>query len=152
MDHPIDGNTTREEMEQTPFPPASHTLGERANWVIGVIDEPAEADRAAQAARAAGFADGDVLVFHGREALAEKEIKEEGRNPVQRAFAAVAETMTEPGAYEDAYLAEARAGHSLVNLHAAKPEEVERALDVLARHHAHLVKQFGRWTTTELKQ
>lgn len=144
--------TQREEMEQTPFPPASHTLGERVNWVIGVIDDPAEADRAAQAARAAGFAEGDVLVFQGREALAEKHVKDEARNPLERAFAAVAETMTDPGAYEDAYLAEARRGHSLVNIHAGSPEEIERALGVLQAHHAHLVKHFGRWMTTELKQ
>lgn len=151
MSQPIE-DTQREEMEQTPFPPASHTLGERANWVIGVVDDPAEADRAAQAARKAGFPEGDVLVFHGREALAEKQVKDEERNPLQRAFAAVAETMTDPGAYEDAYLAEAARGRSLVNIHADTPGEIERALGVLRAYHAHLVKHFGRWTTTELKQ
>lgn len=142
----------REQMEHTPFPPASHTLGERVNWVIGVIDDPAEADRAMQAARQAGFAERDLLVFHGGEALAEKQVKDEVRNPLERAFAAVAETMTDPGAYEDAYLAEASRGHSLVNIHTNTQEQIERALAVLKRHHAHLIKHFGRWATTELQQ
>ncbi len=41
---------------------------------------------------------------------------------------------------------------ALVNIHASEQVEIARALDVLERHHAHLIKQFGRWTTTELKR
>ena len=35
-------------MEATPFPPAAHRLGESASWVVGVIDDSAEVDRAVQ--------------------------------------------------------------------------------------------------------
>src|SRR5579859_2369392 len=55
--------------EDTLFPPAADNLDQSPNWLVGVIDEPARAEQAAQALLDAGFSPDDVLLLHGPEAI-----------------------------------------------------------------------------------
>ena len=138
------------DVSQTPFPPAAHRVGEEPNWVVGIIDDPAEAGRAADALRNAGILDDDVMVLHGQEALDLAQAKEDAKNPIAKVIAAWGRVSTDPGTAEEEYLDAARQGHSLVNVRAESPEDVQRAREVLLAHHAHHVKHFGKWVNTDL--
>lgn len=138
------------DVNSTPFPPAAHRMGESPNWVVGVIDDAVEADRASVAARAAGFSDDDVLVLHGQQALDLAKAKEDAMNPLKRLLTAWGNVSTDPGTAEEEYIEAARNGHSLVNVRAEAPEDVQRAREVLLAHHAHDVKHFGKWVNTDL--
>lgn len=138
------------DISQTPFPPAAHRAGEEPNWVVSIIDDPKEADRAAEALRVAGVPDDDVMVLHGQEALDLAQAKEESQNPIARVLAAWGRASTDPGTAEEEYLDAARQGHALVNIRAESPEDVQRAREVLLAHNAHNVKHFGKWVSTDL--
>lgn len=134
----------------TPFPPASHRLGESANWVVGVVDDATEARAAALAALQGDLDDESVLVLNGREALAVIDAKEADMNPVMRLYTAASRALTDPGNAETEYRQEAERGHSLVCIRAATPAEVERARQLLLTHSARQVKHFGAWTLNDL--
>ena len=137
---------------ETPFPPASHVPGEPTDWVIGVIDDRAEAERAVQDARDAGFPEEELLSFYAEQALDQAKTRAQAQNPLTRLFATVARYVTDPGTAEKEYIEEARAGHSIVNIRARSPERVALAHNILERRHAHRIKHFGQWTITDLKQ
>lgn len=138
------------DVNSTPFPPAAHRMGESPNWVVGVIDDTAEADRAAEDARATGFSDNDVVVLHGQEVLDVAQAKEDAMNPLKRLLTAWGTISTDPGTAEEEYIEAARNGHSLVSVRAEAPEDVQRARDVLLAYDAHDVKHFGKWVNTDL--
>lgn len=138
------------DINSTPFPPAAHRMGESPNWVVGVIDDAAEADHAAADVRAAGFGDKDVVVLHGQEALDLAQAKEDAMNPVKRLLTAWGSISTDPGTADEEYIEAARNGHSLVSVRAEAPEDVQRAREVLLAHDAHDVKHFGEWVNTDL--
>lgn len=135
---------------QTPFPPAAHRAGEEPNWVVSIIDDPEEADRAATALRTAGIPDDDVMVLHGQQALDVAQAKEDAKNPISKVLSAWGRASTDPGTSEEEYLEAARQGHSLVNVRAESPEDVRRAREVLLAHHGRHVKHFGKWVSTDL--
>ncbi|MGH2515464.1 MAG: hypothetical protein ACRDHP_07395 [Ktedonobacterales bacterium] len=134
--------------EETPFPPAAHRLGESASWVVGVIDNPDEAQRAKQAALDAGYTEQDVVLLHGSDAINLAQAKTQ-QNPVTRVYAWLARAITDPGTAEQEYVEEARQGHSLLSIRAEEPDEVDRAVQLLDRFHAHRVKHFGQWVLTD---
>ncbi|HEX8994980.1 MAG TPA: hypothetical protein VF812_03005 [Ktedonobacterales bacterium] len=137
--------------EETLFPAAADNLDQSSNWLVGVIDDPTEAEQAAQALRSAGFAEHDVLLLHGPEALKRLEAKDEQRGPLGWAHKAVANVVTDAGAFERDYTQEASAGHSIINVHAAEHEDIERAKAVLEWHGAHYMKHFSPWTITDFR-
>lgn len=133
-----------------PFPPAAHRLGESANWVVGVINDPLAAWSAQQAAGRAGVAEHDVILLSGQEALAVVGAKEARMNPLMRVYAAACRVLTDPGCAESEYRQEAALGHSLVSIRATSDEEVARAGQLLVEYGAHRVKHFGTWLLTDL--
>lgn len=135
-------------MEDTLFTPAAHRLGESASWVVGVIDDLAEADRAGRAAREAGYSEDEIVVLHGPDAVNLRQAKGR-RNPVYKAYTWLARALTDPGTAEPEYTAEAKQGHSIVSIRAEEPDEVDRAVRLLDEFHAHRVKHFGRWVLTD---
>jgi hypothetical protein len=48
------------------------------------------------------------------------------------------------------YVAEAKQGHSVVVVHAQKPEDVERARHILAAHGGHEMRHYGRMVVTDI--
>ena len=136
--------------DETLFPAAADNLNQSHNWLVGVIDQPQRAEQAVQALRQAGFAEDDVLLLHGPDALRRLEAKDEQRGVLGWAHKAVALIVTDAGAFEGAYAQEASAGHSIINVHTAERPDIERARDVLAAHGAHYIKHFGPWAITNL--
>ncbi len=136
--------------EDTLFPAAADNLGQSHNWLVGVIDQPQQAERAVQALRQAGFAEEDVLLLHGPDTLQRLEAKDEQRGVLGWTHKAVAQIVSDAGSFEGAYAQEASAGHSIINVHTAEKPDIERARAVLAQHGAHYIKHFGPWTISDL--
>jgi hypothetical protein len=136
--------------EDTLFPPAADNLDQSANWLVGVIDDPTMAKRAVQALLQAGFAREDVLLLDGPEALKRVEAKDEQRGPLGWAHKAIASVVTDASSFEEMYVQEASAGHSIINIHTDDETYIDRGSAVLKQHGAHYIKHFGPWTITDL--
>ena len=50
----------------------------------------------------------------------------------------------------DGYLLEARRGHYILAVRPSGHEQMEQVRDLLASHHAHLMKYIDTWTVAEL--
>ncbi|HZC07118.1 MAG TPA: hypothetical protein VE338_15895 [Ktedonobacterales bacterium] len=136
--------------EDTMFPPAADNLDQSSNWLVGVIDSPQVAEQTVQALVQAGFNQKDVLLLHGPDALKRLEAKDEHRGPLGWAHKAVANIVTDAGAFEQTYAQEASAGHSIINIHTDDAEYIKRGRAVLEEHGAHYIKHFGPWMITDL--
>jgi uncharacterized membrane protein len=152
----------RDALGNQPAPPAAATapadggppdraeppIGFPRDHVLGVIDRPEEADGAAQALRDAGIAAEDVHVIHGQEAqLLEENLKQ--RHPLLHAMQIwfLSSDMGDPATD---YLRAARRGGTILAVRIRDGGQVERVGQVLAQHHAHLVRHFTAVTTTVL--
>lgn len=113
-------------------------------WVVAVIHERAEAERAAEALRTAGFADEDVRLFSGREVLELDRAFDEQRSIGQRLGGLLS---SDEAAAQQEYLDEARRGRHFVLVHASGPE---RAGAILASHEAHAMRHYGDLAITDL--
>lgn len=138
------------ESKDTVFPPDTGSTGASSDWIVGVIDDPAAAEEAQRSLLSAGFAQDDVLLLHGPEALRRMEARDEQRGPLGWLSKAVAKVVTDAGTFEANYTREASAGHSIINIHTNHPDYIARAKTVLDRYGAHFVKQYGPWTVSDL--
>lgn len=116
------------------------------HYLITVIDDRDEAERAVQALRAAGFDEGDITIFHGHEAFVA--IQEQERH--LSFFSRVANALH--GSEEDRhdYLATLRGGASNLLVYAPLPAHVRQAREVLRRYHAHMIAYHGAATIENL--
>lgn len=138
------------EDKETLFPPAADNLNQPSNWLVGVIDDPKMAQRAVQALLHAGFAQEDVLLLDGPEALKRIEARDEQRGPLGWAQKAMANIVTDAGTFEERYAHEASAGHSIINIHTGDDQYIERGRAILEQFGAHYIKHFGPWTIEDL--
>ncbi|HEX8982978.1 MAG TPA: hypothetical protein VF792_09430 [Ktedonobacterales bacterium] len=132
------------------FPPATGDVSQSADWIVGVIDNLSVAQQAERALLDAGFADTDVVLLSGPEAIHRLQVKEEQRGPlgwVRKAFASV---TTDADYFESAYEEHANAGHAIINIHSDDPNWISRATAILKRYDAHNVKHYGPWVITDL--
>jgi hypothetical protein len=109
------------------------------NYVVGVIDDPQEAERAVQALQEAGFTHQDIRLFHNEEVIAHVQEAKKRRNRLQRLVAAF-QQGTDEGDDIQVYVEEARLGHHILNVHAANDAQVERVRDIITTYHAHTIK------------
>jgi hypothetical protein len=132
-----------------PPPPGTMSFGNLypLNDLLAVIHDRATAERAVQALKEAGVPDGDVDLLDG--AWFAKALRGIGehRGVVARLAALL---PTDESLLVRRYVAEAEQGHSIVVLHAERPEDVERARRVLADHGAHEIRHYGRHVITDL--
>ena len=70
------------------------------------------------------------------------------RSPHIRALARVHSFMDE--GFGDAYLHEAMRGHHILAVRLSSYEQMKQVRDLLAPHHAHLMKYIDTWTVSEL--
>lgn len=119
------------------------------NYVVGVINDPQEAERSVQALQEAGFAHQDIRLFHIEELIEHVQEAEKRRNPLQR-LVATFQQGTDEGDDTQVYLEEARLGHHILNVHAANKAQVERVREIITTYHAHTIKYFGTWTIADL--
>ncbi len=140
----------RHEERDPLFPPATGDVSQSSDWIVGVIDDSRIAQQAVQALLDAGFAEQDVVLLTGPEAIERLQAKEEQRGPLGWVRKAVASVVTDAEYYESAYVAEAKSGHAILNIHSDDPNWISRATAVLKRYDAHNVKHYGSWVITDL--
>ncbi len=129
------------------FPVAATGDVNPKNYVVAVIDDQQEAEKVVQALRDAGFGSNDIRVLSGQELLERHhnvEHVEKKRDVISRLAGAFGEGAEE-GSDTASYLEEARKGHAILNVYAGKPEQADSISGILARHHARLIKYYGKW-------
>lgn len=120
------------------------------NYVIAVLDTPAEADRTADALQAGGFAPTDIVVSSPLRRNTPESEREQGTlaDPPTKTQS----VLTEEGLDQDEYATERRNGHVVIQVQAKKDEQVERAHEILVANHAHTIKRVGTWTRENLPE
>ena len=128
----------------TEEPPASFPQ----DHVLGVIDRPEEAERAAQALRDAGIDAGDVHLIPSQQAhLVEENLRR--RHPVLHGLQEwlLGSNVGEPA---DAYLRAARGGGNILAVRIRDKGQVDLVGRILAQHHGYLLRYFSAWSTAVL--
>lgn len=132
--------------------PVPATAGPPATFpqdhVLGVIALPEEAERAALALADAGIDAGDIHLIRSEEAHLVRENLLQ-RNPFLYRLQSwlLSSNAGDPAA---AYLRAARGGGNILAVRIRDDEQVGLVGRVLAQHHAHQVRSFTAWSTTEL--
>ena len=110
-------------------------------YVVAVVDDRDQANRAVQALRSAGVPTDQVRVMSGDEVLAiDREFKE-SQSFGQRLGGMLA---ADEGEAVQQYVEAAQRGHALVTVPAPELAEAQRINGVLAEHGAHGVRHYGR--------
>ena len=136
--------------DNTPMSPTPGDMTQRPDWLVAVINEPTEAERAVQALYQAGFAQDDVTLSHGPDAVDQMQERGQQKSLLGKLADGITKAVSDSGTYEEDYADEAHAGHSTVHVHTSDPEEVEKARQILVAHNAHHIRHMGRWNTTTL--
>jgi hypothetical protein len=121
------------------------------DYIVGVIDDIDEAERAAEELRRVGFPEADVRLFPSEEVVEGLRMIDAQRNLFQRVGAAIQREVTEEGAANKEYDEEARAGRQILTALAVEPEEIERARKVFVAHGARRIMHYKKWTITDLR-
>jgi len=117
-------------------------------YILAVIDDRAQAERAVQTLAESGVAEADIDLVDGAWfAQTMVDIKEH-RTPVERVMAFLA---VEEREFMQEYVAEGVEGHTIVIVHAEQPEIGERVARVLAEHGAREMRHYGRFLITDLR-
>jgi hypothetical protein len=109
-----------------------------------------QAEAAAEALRAAGFAVEDIVMLHGPPAHAEIERVAHERHRLERWWAAVRDGGSDEGMVHHAFLDALGGGCSAVLVYAPHERQVERAHTLLYDAHGSRMVRFGRWTVAYL--
>jgi hypothetical protein len=120
------------------------------NVVIAVLDDLQGSGRAVKALKKAGFPEPDIHLFHGEEAA--ERIDATGRHlgPIKHVLRSLRWLLSEEGPMLSEYEEEAHAGHHILFVKIHRSQQVQRAAVILATHHAHTIRYFGRWLITDL--
>ena len=122
------------------------------NYMVAVIDHPAEAEQAAEALRQAGWPAIDVRLFAGTQVATHLDKIEEHRSLPKKLAADVRHVVSDEGVMGEDYEEEARLGHQILAVYTPNDDKVEQARTLLAAHGAHSVEYFGKWVITDLPQ
>jgi hypothetical protein len=121
-------------------------------WLLAVIDDPAEAARAADALRMSGLATDRLRVLAGpagRTGLGDLGPRRTPLSRLTRALQFMTMDQMPDFAYYEAALDEGRA---LIAVQVSRRAEIVAARVVLARHGAHFENHFGRFMTEEFSR
>ena len=122
------------------------------NYIVAVIDDLQEAERAVEALHQAGFGENEVRLFEGRHAASQIDDLEKQRGVLERAFTSVRSVASDESIIAEDYEQEARLGHHIVAVYTAEQAQVDQAYHLLRGYHAHAIEHFGRWVITDLWQ
>ena len=120
--------STQRTLPVAPFP---------RKYVHSVFVDLQDARQAAQALRAAGFDEKDIYILESRDFV---EAVSQGQSPL--------DFLTSMD--YDVYLCEASAGRSFLVVRPASFAQLKQIRNLLAPHHAYIVKYIDTWTVAEL--
>jgi hypothetical protein len=119
--------------------------------MLAIADDRATAERAAQALRAAGFAESEITLLHGREAWEEIQKKKGERNTFERFFDNMQELDAESGRNSPQdYLTALKEGRSNILVRAPDQQSRDRAYAALKGVGAHNIVFQGKWVIRDL--
>lgn len=119
---------SRQALPASPFP---------RKYIHCVFDNMQDARQASLALFNAHYDAGDIHILTGREYV---EAVERGQSLM--AFLASHDL--------DTYLYESRRGHTILAVRIIRHEQLEQVRNLLAPHHAHLMKYIDTWTVSDL--
>jgi hypothetical protein len=132
--------------------PGRQVITYPTGWLLAVIDDPAEAARAAEALHASGLAADRVRVLTGaagRTGLSELGPRRTPLSRITRAVQFMTMDQMPDFAWYEAALDEGRA---LIAVQVSRRAEIVAARAVLARHGSHFENHFGRFMTEEFSR
>lgn len=125
------------------------------NYIVCVIDDLEEAQKAVQAFREANYEESVVRLMDSQAALAKIQELEQRKNIFQRFLSSFQGATDETGA--EVYRYEAKQGHHILYVRACatsmrtcSTKEIGEIRDILEAHHAHTVKFFGTWAVEDI--
>lgn len=130
------------------FPQSSSGSWYPKDYVVGVIDDLQEAQRAQQAFQMAGYTAEEIRLMKSEEVTHKAQELEEEKNPFQRFLSSFQGVTDETGVH--VYEREAQKGHHILYVRADREEEVEAIAALMQRYHAHIVKFFGSWSVADI--
>ncbi len=117
------------------------------HYVVGVIDNLQEAEKAVQALRNAGYDGENIRLYRRQEVVQLAQDQEKKQNILTRLAIALDEDEdVEVQFFEE----EACRGHHLLHVYAPTAVLVDRARDIFVAYHAHTIKYFGSWAIADL--
>jgi len=131
-------------------PSAPDVISNTQDWVVGVIDTPADAERATQDLRNAGFAENEVVLLHGPDAVQAFQDRETHQGALRTFLAHLIGETNDVSGFANDYQDEARMGHSIVSVYAPQAEDIAQAQQILEAHGGHRMKHYGQWTVNQL--
>ena len=108
-------------------------------YVHSVVDDFQDAVQAVQVLRAAGYDARDIHLMASWDYI----------EAVERRQAPTGFLSSIDEGFVDVYLHEARRGHHILTVRLSRYEQILRMRNLLAAHHAHLVKYVDTWTFVE---
>ena len=125
------------------------------NYIVCVIDDLEEAQKAVEAFRGANYEDSVVRLMDSQAALAKIQELEQRKNVFQRFFSSFQGATDETGA--EVYRYEAKQGHHILYVRACassirtcSTREISEIRSILEKHHARAVKFFGTWAVEDI--
>ncbi|HUY78612.1 MAG TPA: hypothetical protein VMV29_17710 [Ktedonobacterales bacterium] len=137
--------------DNTIVPPSVPDVVSQAHdWVVGVIDNPADAEQAVQDLRNAGFAEDEIVLLHGPDAVRAFQTREAHQGPFRRFLSFIVGDTNDISGFARDYADEAGMGHSVISVYAPQAEDVAQAQQTIEAHGGHRVKHYGQWTVNHL--
>lgn len=118
-------------------------------YIHCVVDDLRYAVEAVYSLRAAGYDAGDIHVMASWDYVEAVERKCQRQNCFTRMLTYILSFIDED--FSNAYLSAALHGKHVLIVRLSAREQMEHARDVLADHHAHLIKYVDAWTVTTLR-
>jgi len=130
------------------FPQSASGSWYPKDYVVGVLNDLQEAQRAQQALEEAGYTAENIRLMESTEAVQKNRDLEKEQNPLQRFFSSFQDKTDETGAH--VYLVEAQKGHHILYVHADTQEDVEKIAALMRRYHGHTMKFFSSWSVADI--
>ena len=131
--------TSQRTFPAAPFP---------CKYVHSVVDTLQDAAQAVLALQAAGCDTRDIHLMASWDFVAAVEGGYQQQGRLSQTFLQIFSLIDE--GFEEVYLHEARRGHHILVVRPSRHEQIIQVRDLLASHHAHLVKYVDSWTVANL--
>lgn len=118
-----------------------------SGYTVAVFDNPETSQHCLEELTDVGIPPSDVELLTGDDVLQTDREQRRHRGLLGKIVAAF---PSDEHSMQDDYLDQANSGSYFVAFHSRDEKQERRAREVLAHHHAHDVRHYGRWTTEEV--